>query len=138
MPYKHPIYGVECLSVNEFWKMEAERSGVDASDLIGEFVRDIQHEEDVERQRIENDKDGALKSILDYYNADPEEITFLPVTVLKVFDVHVSIGMNKNTTSFCADVICDDGKTRTVKYTECSYGGSFYEPPDFECDCEVL
>ncbi len=136
MPYNHPVLGVPCITVNEFWNIEAQKEGRKPCDLIDDFYSELAKDEELTRQNIIADKQGALDSLRKYYDPDYcDDITFMPVEVINIIDANVSIGMRKSTVTFRAIVKCDDSKTRTLEYTEYEYAGSYMEPPDFECDC---
>lgn len=135
MPYTHPDLGVPCMTVTEFWQAEAAKENRDVGDLIGDFYTEIANDEKSAVQEIHNNPDVALTMLKDYYSADPECSTFQPIQIIDLIDVKVAYGMSRSTTSFTAIVICDDGVTRKLAYTETHYAGSYMDPPDFDYNC---
>lgn len=138
MPRIHPQLGVPCMTVSEFWKLEAEKENRDAADLISDFQAEIAADEERSKAAIENDKDSALERLKEYYSPLYCDSTFQPTKVVDIRDVYVSYGYSKSTTAFTATVECDDGVTRNLRYSESEYSGSYMEPPDFDCECKEI
>ena len=135
MPYTHSS-GVKCLSPLEFWDSIAKSEGKETQQVMEDFYSDIANEQIAERQRIMKDFTGALQSLQDWYSAE-DDSHFQPVTVKQIVDAGASFGRN-NTSFFVAKVYCSDGIDRWMKYSESCFGGGFFEPPDFESNCQIL
>lgn len=138
MPYIHPDLGVPCMTVSEFWASESKFSGKEISETMEEYYTSIAEDEDRSAKDLMNNKSEVLSFLQNYYHPDFEEVEFLPVEVIDVFDVSVRYTPKKSMTSFKAYISCNDGKFRTVEYFETSWSGSYMDPPDFECECTVL
>jgi len=138
MPYNHPVLGVPCMTISEFWAYEAKKEGVDVEDIMEDYYSSLVQEEKDSANQILQNKDQVLEMLKQYYEADPEIIEFLPVEVLEVSDAVVRISSRSNSTSFTCKVNCNDNKVRWLKYSETHYGGSYMDPPDFDCNCEEV
>ena len=137
MPYIHPSLGVTCLSTSEFWKIEADKEGKEVCDLMSDFYDDLRNSEDAYRQSVIDNKDGALERLQYYYEGD-DDGSPIPTEVLEIWDVNVSFGMGKNKTSFCCKAKFSDNSVRNLQYSEVECGGSYMDPPDFDCSCQEL
>ena len=135
MPYTHPS-GVKCLTPLEFWDSVAKSEGKETYEVMEDFYTDLANEQKRERQRLMQDFDGALQALQDWFSAE-DDSSFQPIAVTEITDAGVSYGRN-NSSFFVANVTCSDGINRWMKYSESSYGGGFYEPPDFESNCQIL
>lgn len=138
MPYIHPVLGVPCITNNEFWESEAKAEGREATDLINDYHQEMLIDMERERQRLLNDKEGALEMLRDYYHPDNDDVTFIPTEVVNILEASCNYNMRSSTTSITAEINCSDGKTRIVEYTESQYGGSYMEPPDYDCNCKII
>ena len=116
MPYKHPN-GTTCMD---------------------EFYGSLAKEEAESAKQLMNNPNDALTKLKEYYNPEYVDSDFQPVEVISMIDAFVSIGMRKCSTEFVAKVKCSDGVDRYMEYTETEYSGSFYDPPDFDCECKIL
>jgi hypothetical protein len=137
MPYKHPN-GTTCMTVGEFWAAEAEKEGKQVHEVMDEFYGSLAKEEVDSANRLMNNLDEALGMLNQYYDPEYVDIEFQPISIIKMIDASVSIGMRKCSTKFVAKVKCSDGVDRYIEYSQSEYSGSFYDPPDFDCECKVL
>ena len=138
MPYIHPDLGVPCMTISEFWTSEAKKTGQEAHELISDFNNSMAIEEQRASQDLLADKPGALKMLQDYYSPEYGDVEFSPVEIVNILTANVAIGMRSTSSTFTALVKCSDNKLRTLEYTESQYGGSYMEPPDFDCNCKVI
>lgn len=138
MPYVHPVLGVECQTLGEYWQSEAKREGREAADLMDDFYSEIAKEEENSRKQIMSDFPGCLKMLQDYYSPEYGDNDFYPLEVLEITDANVRISMRSNSTKIICKVKCSDDKDRWLEYSETQYSGSYMEPPDFDCNCREL
>jgi len=82
--------------------------------------------------RIRNDTPGLLNQLQEYFN---DEESFVPIGILEVLDVSVNTGVKSDKTSVKCRVACSDGKSRVFLYSESSYSGGYWDPPDWDCSC---
>ena len=137
MPYKHPN-GTTCMTIGEFWADEAKREGKEPFEVMDEFYTSLAIEEVTAKNQLMNNPNDALSKLKEYYNPEYVDSDFQPVEVIEMIEAFVNIGMRKCSTEFVAKVKCSDNVDRYMEYSETEYSGSFYEPPDFDCDCKVL
>lgn len=138
MPYTHPILGVECQTIIEFWHNEAKKENKEVGELMDDFYSQLAEEDERQRQDIISDLPGALARLKEYYDPDYIDITFTPVEVLKISDAVVKNTMRSSSSSFIAKVKCSDNQERWLKYSETHYSGSYMEPPDSDWECVEL
>jgi hypothetical protein len=123
------------MTTTEFWHSEAKRENVEVDEIMDDFYTSLEKDQVEAAQRLMQDKESILKMLKEYYL---ECETFIPVEVLEVLDAVVHYNYSSDRTSVTCRVMCNDGKERTLKYWEANYGGSYMEPPDFDCNCEEV
>jgi hypothetical protein len=139
MPRIDPITGVPCMTLQEFWKQEAQSEGKEPAEVMSDFYDDLIASMQQEEAKLESDPASALKTLQEYYNPEYcEDVTFSPEEVLRVWDAHVSYRSRSDGTSFKCEVRCSDGKIRKLQVSEWSSGGSYYEPPDYQIECQEI
>ena len=136
MPYIHPVLGVSCMTTSEFWAAEAKSENKPVDEVMEDYYTSIEDDRKRVISELKADKVGALKMLVDYYTAD--EYDFLPVEVLEITEAGYNYGTRGNVTSITVVANCSDNQIRTLKYTESYTGGSYMEPPDFDCNCQVI
>lgn len=137
MPKIDPITGCSVMTMTEFWAAEAQKEGIDVAEVMEDFHNDMAADEEKTRQGMLKDFSGALEKLKEYYNPEYDDSGLVPVEVLEITDADCSYGYSKSKSSFVAKVQFQD-QVRNVQYSEVSYNGSFYEPPDFEANCVIL
>ena len=136
MTYIHPVLGVPCLSTSEFWKIEGEKEGREAYEVMSDFYDDLAADEEAYCQSLISNKEDALERIKYCYEEDDESPS--PTEVLEIWNVDASFGARRSKTSFKCKVRFSDDSIRNLDYNESEYSGSYLEPPDFDCSCEEL
>jgi hypothetical protein len=145
-----PHTGCEVLTTMGFFQKIADEEGEGKSggELFTEMMEEIDADMRAEEQRIERDKDAALKTICDAIkevddedsHGDPFELGFKPEDIVEVLEVKAAVGGGFRDSSTRMDVrlMLVDGTTRVVRYESWYSSGSWSEPPDGETNITVI
>ena len=136
MPKIDSFTGCPVMTVAEFWNSEAEQEGKgrSGSEVALDFYEEMRQEEEVEANRIKNNPTEVEALIRRC--ADDGETDISTISLLEVLEVECSFGKSSKTSVKAKINI--GGQEKIVVAGEASYGGSYYEPPDFECFFNVV
>lgn len=138
MPYIHSDLGVPCMTKTEFWNSVAASEGRETEEVVADYYRDIADEEDRASKELMENGSEVMRMLLEYYNSEYGDMDWIPTDLVEVVDATVSFTSKKSMTTVKAIINCSDSRTRLVEYSECNWGGSYMDPPDFESNCIVL
>jgi hypothetical protein len=146
MPRIDPITGCSVMTNQEFWEAEAQREGREAHELQQDFF-DEMDKEITEQENVLRNPAEALKfldSLVKNWNDGIDEVDrdiFVPgglVMVESIEEVKICQSFRSSSAHMVARVLFSDGIVRKVRATSSYYDGSFYEPPDYDLNLEVL
>lgn len=143
MPRKDPMTGVTVITTAEFFAAEAEREGKGRSggELMIETFSEIGAECDADEQRERlffMDPANAWEAIRYTLreSLEMEESPLQAVELVGVLAVQSEQRMNGSKLDIDAHVRFNDGAVRKVKWGFQHWAGSYWEPDDYDEDCE--
>lgn len=147
MPRKDPITGVEVMTHMEFWQAEAEKEGRQVSDVLRDFYdewdEDIRKQEEMYKNTL--DQNNLYVMYLNYvsdigcdYFQCVQDINTFIVEIVELIDCNIHQSMRETTESFVIYAKCLDGEYRIITMTTYNWSGSFYEPPDWDFEIDVM
>lgn len=132
----------------EFWAAEAEAEGKGRSggELMADMFDDIEAEYAKASADLKNDPDTILKTMRSWYIPEDDswswdegdEPEWVPEAIVEVEEAEVGGDFGGSGWMAVAKVRCSDSEVRRLKVTENTTHGSFYEPPDYDLNVEVL
>jgi hypothetical protein len=133
MPYKHPILGVQCMTLGEFCAEEIARTG---KDPIEEAFRGM--DEDSRRAEEQfRDPREALRLLVEYSKRERECCDFepgqeppWPLAIREVLESKFSQGFSHSSQRLVAVVLCTDGEFRKATLRTDDWAGTYMEPPE--------
>jgi hypothetical protein len=139
MPYKHPILGVQCMTLGEYCAEEIARTG---KNPIEEAFQSMDEDALRAEEQFRN-PDDALEVFLEYSKMerqycefDPGQEPPWPLMVKEVLESKFSQTFGGSTQHLVAIILCSDGKFHKGRLHIQEWSGSYMEPPDGDWELE--
>ena len=140
MPKIDKRTGCSVMTTSEFWSSEAEQEGKgrNGSDLMLEFLDDMDNEIRNEENKLRNPNEALtmLQGVVKEWN-DYGDVDYVPnpEQVLEVLEVRINTNFKCDKTYLKARV-CSGNQVGILTVSQSSYAGSWSEPPDYELNVE--
>jgi len=139
MPYKHPILGVQCMTLGEYCAEEIARTGKNPIEEAFQCM-----DEDSRRAEEQyREPDEALEVILEYSKMEREYDEFdpgqeppWPLIVKEVLESKYSQTFGGSSQKLVAVVLCSDGEFHKVKLEIQEWSQTYMEPADGDWNME--
>jgi hypothetical protein len=140
MPRKDPITGCDVMTMGEFFADTAKKEGIAPHEVIEDLFKAIDEADAQSAELLKQDHATFLKEVTDWivsFNEDADVKLPLPVRVDTIFFAKCHSKLNGGSSRIMGTIEFDDHSFKICDLSQCSWHGSFYEPPDFDVNLEL-
>jgi len=132
MPRKDRMTGCEVVTTREYFQAEAEESGREWYELMGDMFDEIDKDFQLCGQSMIKSGEAEEKLI----EASVEEYDALEwnwfIISTNIHEVHIDTGLGWTGHEIKASAYCSDGQYREVVFRDSESYGTYWEPPDYD------